>query len=83
MQQTCNNSVTEYHSIPRINWGSDHSIQGRFGDHFRVGDHFGGCTDLFGAKIPSTLLEGGVGGGGRVDVVVLSSFWNTHIFRDW
>ena len=20
------------------------SFQGRFGDHFRVGDHFGGCT---------------------------------------
>ena len=28
-------------SIPRINWGS---FRGRFGDHFRVGDHFGGCT---------------------------------------
>ena len=21
------------------------SFRGRFGDHFRVGDHFGGCTD--------------------------------------
>ena len=38
MQHTCNNSVTVYHSIPRINWGS---FRGRFGDHFRVGDHFG------------------------------------------
>ena len=41
-------------SIPRINWGSFRgrreekwgSFRGRFGDHFRVGDHFGGCTDL-------------------------------------
>ena len=38
-----------------------------------------GAGDFFGGKIPSTLLEGGVG----VDVVVLSTFWNTHIFRDW
>ena len=48
-QQTCNKSVTEYHPIPRINWGSFpgrreekwESFRGRFGDHFRVGDHFG------------------------------------------
>ena len=38
----------------QINWGSFRgrrqekwgSFRGRFGDHFRVGDHFGGCTDL-------------------------------------
>ena len=38
--------------------------------------------DFFGAKIPSTLLDRGERGG-AVDVVVLSTFWNTHIFRDW
>ena len=38
--------------------------------------------DFFGAKIPSTLLDRGERGG-VVDVVVLSTFWNTHIFRDW
>ena len=29
------------------------SFQGQFGDHFRVGDNFGGCTALF---IPKTLV---------------------------
>ena len=24
------------------------SFRGRFGDHFRVGDHFGGCTPTVG-----------------------------------
>ena len=45
--------VLGYHSIPKIKWGSFRgrreekwgSFRGRFGDHFRVGDHFGGCTD--------------------------------------
>ena len=32
------------------------SFRGRFGDHFRVGDHFGGCTVLF-YKIKSLLLS--------------------------
>ena len=44
--------VLGYHSIPKIKWGSFRgrreekwgSFRGRFGDHFRVGDHFGGCT---------------------------------------
>ena len=41
--------------------------------------------DFFGTKIPSTLLEGGVEGGGvggglEVDVVVLSTFFERHIF---
>ena len=32
----------------------------------------------------SVDFAGGIGlGGGGVDVVVLSMFWNTHIFRDW
>ena len=43
--------VPGYHSIPKINWGSFRggreekwgSFQGQFGDHLRVGDHFGGC----------------------------------------
>ena len=35
--------------------------------------------NTFAGSWPSTLLEGGVG----VDVFVLSTFWNTHIFRDW
>ena len=30
---------------------------------------------------PSTLLEGGVGVGGGVNVVVLSAVWNTHFLR--
>ena len=52
--------MTEYHSIPRINWGSFRgrrekkwgSFRGRFrhyfraGDHFRGRDHFGGCTQV-------------------------------------
>ena len=41
--------MTEYHSIPRINWGSFRgrreekwgSFRCRFGDHFRVGGHCG------------------------------------------
>ena len=41
--------MKEYHSIPRINWGSFRGrredkwgpLRGRFGDHFRVGDNFG------------------------------------------
>ena len=33
--------VLGYYSIPKIYWGS---FRGRFGDHFRVGDHFGGLT---------------------------------------
>ena len=39
LRQT-NNSVTEYHSIPKINWGS---FQGR---RQKLGDHFGSCTLL-------------------------------------
>ena len=45
--------VLGHHSITKIKWGSFRagrekkweSFRGRFGDHFRVGDHFGGCTD--------------------------------------
>ena len=41
--------VLGYHSIPKINWGSFQghceekwgSFWGQFGDHFRVGEHFG------------------------------------------
>ena len=41
--------VLGYHSIPKIRWGSFWgrreekwgSFRGRFGDHFRVEDHFG------------------------------------------
>ena len=44
--------VPGYHSFPKIKWGSIRgrreekwgSFRGRFGNHFRVGDHFGGCT---------------------------------------
>ena len=51
--------VLGYHSIPKIKWGSFRgrreekwgSFRGRFGDHFRVGDHFGGCTDLIKAIV--------------------------------
>ena len=34
---------------------------GRFGDHFTVGDHFGGCTDLYKVKLrlfDTVLLAG-------------------------
>ena len=37
-------------------------------------------------KIPSTFLAGRMEGGGGawgVGVVVLSTLWNTNIFRDW
>ena len=41
--------VLGHHSIPKINWGSFRgrreekwgSFRGRFGNNFRVGDHFG------------------------------------------
>ena len=44
--------VLGYQSIPKIKRGSFRgrreekwrSFRGRFGDHFRAGDHFGGCT---------------------------------------
>ena len=51
--------VLGYHSIPKINWESFlsrgeekwGSFRGRFGDHFGVGDHFGGCTGQGGERV--------------------------------
>ena len=50
--------VLGHHSIPKINWGSFRgrceekwgSFRGQFGDHFRMGDHFGGCTIPFSGR---------------------------------
>ena len=37
-----------FRGLQEEKWGS---VRGRFGDHFRVGDHFGGCTVLL--EVPS------------------------------
>ena len=49
-------------AIPKITWGSFRgqrekmwgSFRGQFGDHFGVGDHFGGCTELLGIPLTET-----------------------------
>ena len=64
--------MAEYHSIPRINWGSFRgrrvekwgSFRGQIGDHegwgsFRGRDNFGGCTDLYDGNICEFLRPAG------------------------
>ena len=78
--RTCNNSVAKCHSTPRSNWGSFRrrreekwgSFRGRFGDHFRVGDHFG--VGIISESIWDHFTVGDNFGGSTVLVTNNSSF---------
>ena len=44
--QSGNNSLAEYHSIPRLNCGHFVVDVKRNGDYLRVGNHFGGRVQI-------------------------------------
>ena len=44
--QSGNNSLAEYHSIPRLNWGHFVVDVKRNGDYLRVGNHFRGRVQI-------------------------------------